>query len=152
MKRKIAEDHEITFETLKSCNNRLYFLCGIVCVVVLLVIVTTLTLARYRTTESIKIVEGKINYKVPDFNMVALYIANGFGKYVEADIIPASGYALNMEQSYCGQSQNGQIVRDDTVSFIYEKGSMTFSNVTKKGTKCYLYFDVYEGQDYSRKR
>ena len=145
MKRKIVEDHEITFETLKSCNNRLYFLCGIVCVVVLLVIVTTLTLARYRTTESIKIVEGQINYKVPDFNMVALYMANGFGEYVEADIIPASGYALNMEQSYCGQSQDGEIIRDDTVSFTYEKGSMTFSNVTKKGTKCYLYFDIYEG-------
>ena len=134
----------IEFETLKSNKNRLYLLCGIVCVVILLVVGTTLTLARYRTTQSIKIVEGQINYKVPDFNMVALYIANESGEYVEADVIPASGYTLNITESYCGQSQDGEIVKDDTVSFVYENGSMTFSNVTKKGTKCYLYFDEYE--------
>ena len=145
VKLKMEKNQEIEFETLKSNKNRLYLFCGIVCVVVLLVVVTTFTLARYRTTQSIKIVKGQINYKAPDFNMVGLYIANESGEYMETDTIPASGYTLNIEQSYCGQSQDGEIVKDDTVNFVYENGSMTFSNVTKKGTKCYLYFDIYKG-------
>ena len=48
---KLKSDN-IEFETLKSNKNRLYLLCGIVCVVVLLVVVTTFTMARYRTTQS----------------------------------------------------------------------------------------------------
>ena len=74
--------------------------------------------------------------------MVSLYVANEEGSYIEADTIPSSGYTLNTEQSYCGQSNNGEIIKDDTVILAYENGSMRFSNVTKKGTKCYLYFDV----------
>ena len=139
------------FITLKNNRKGKYFFCGIVCVVVLLVVVTTFTRARYRTTQSIQIVEGEINYKVPDFNMVALYVANESGEYIEADVIPTSGYTLNREQSYCGQSQDGEIIKDETVNFIYENGSMTFSNVTKKGTKCYLYFDKIIVPDVSAK-
>ena len=130
------------FEVLKRSHVKRNIMISIGIVAIISACALTFTRAKYRTTESIKIVEGKIKYKVPDFNMVALYIANESGEYVEADVIPASGYALNMEQSYCGQSQDGEIVKDDTVSFTYENGSMTFSNVTKKGTKCYLYFDI----------
>ena len=130
------------FEVLKRSHVKRNIMISIGIVAIISACALTFTRAKYRTTESIKIVEGKINYKVPDFNMVALYIANESGEYVEADVIPASGYALNMEQSYCGQSQDGEIVKDDAVSFTYENGSMTFSNVTKKGTKCYLYFDI----------
>ena len=136
------EKNELEFETLKSNKNRLYLLCGIVCVVVLLItIIVNNTLAKYRVSDSVPIINSEINYKVPDLNMVSLYVANEDGSYVEADTIPSSGYILNTEQSYCGQSNNGEIVKDDTVSIIYENGSINVNNITKKGTKCYLYFD-----------
>ena len=134
--------NELEFETLKSNKNRLYLLCGIVCVVVLLItIIVSNTFAKYRVTDSVPIINSEINYKVPDLNMVSLYVANEDGSYVEADTIPSSGYSLNTEQSYCGISNNGEIVKDDTVSIVYENGSINVNNITKKGTKCYLYFD-----------
>ena len=73
--------------------------------------------------------------------MVSLYIANEEGEYTEASAIPISGYTLNTEQSYCGQSNNGEIIKDDTVTIVYDNGSISINNITKKGTKCYLYFD-----------
>ncbi len=136
------EKSELEFEILKSNRNRLYLLCGIVCVVVLLItIIVSNTFAKYRVTDSVPIINSEINYKVPDLNMVSLYVANEDGSYVEADTIPSSGYSLNTEHSHCGISNNGEIVKDDTVSIIYENGSINVNNITKKGTKCYLYFD-----------
>ena len=132
------------FEVLKRSHLKRNMIIGMLIITIISACILTFTKARYRITQSIQVVEGQINYKVPDFNMVALYIANEGGEYVESDAVPTSGYTLNMTKSYCGQSQDGEIVKDDTVSFTYENGSMTFSNVTKKGTRCYLYFDQEE--------
>ena len=129
------------FEVLKQSHLKRNIIIGIIGLAIISAGILTFTRAKYRTTQSIKIAEGQINYKVPDFNMVALYIANELGEYVESDTIPTSGYTLNTERSYCGLSNNGEIVKDNTVKLYYESGSMTFSNITKKGTKCYLYFD-----------
>ena len=135
------EKKELEFETLKS-KNRLYLFIGIVCVVILLItVIVSNTFAKYRVSDSIPIIHSEINYKVPDLNMVSLYIANEEGEYTEADAIPISGYTLNTEQSYCGQSNNGEIIKDDTVSIVYENGQVNVLGITKKGTKCYLYFD-----------
>ena len=120
------------FEVLKRSHLKRNIIIGIFVVATISACILTFTRAKYRTTESIQVAEGNINYKVPDFNMVALYIENELGEYEEANTIPSSGYTLNMTESYCGQSQDGEIVKDDAVSFIYENGSMTFSNVTKK--------------------
>ena len=137
------EKSELEFEILKSNRNRLYLLCGIVCVVVLLItIIVSNTFAKYRVSDSIPIINSEINYKVPDLNMVSLYVANEDGSYVEADTIPSSGYILNTEQSYCGRSNNGEIVKDETVSIVYENGQVNVLGLSKKGTKCYLYFDI----------
>ena len=134
----------MNFEVLKRSYLKRNILIGVLVVAVISACVLTFTRAKYRTIQSIKIAEGQINYKIPDFNMVSLYIANGSGEYVEADTIPSSGYALNTEQSYCGQSQDGKIMKDNTVNILYNNGSVSISNLTKKGTKCYLYFDEYE--------
>ena len=136
------KNKEIEFETIHSHKKRIHFLYAFVCVVVLLVVfIVSRSFARYRVTQSIPLVTGTINYKIPDFNFVSLYVANEDGEYVEADSIPARGYTLNTAESYCGISNNGEIEKDDSVILTYENGSMTFGNVTKKGTKCYLYFD-----------
>ena len=94
------KNNKLEFETLKSNKNRLYLLCGIVRVVVLLItIIVSNTFAKYRVRDSVPIINSEINYKVPDLNMVSLYVANEDGSYVEADTIPSSGYILNTEQS-----------------------------------------------------
>ena len=85
------KNNELEFETIKSNKNRLYLLCGIVCVVALLItIIVSNTLAKYRVTDSVPIINSEINYKVPDLNMVSLYVANEDGTYVEEDTIPTS--------------------------------------------------------------
>ena len=90
------KNNKLEFETLKSNKNRLYLLCGIVCVVVLLItIIVSNTFAKYRVSDSIPIINSEINYKVPDLNMVSLYVANEEGVDEEADVIPTSGYTLN---------------------------------------------------------
>ena len=131
-------------EVLKRSHIKRSIVIGVFIVFIISAIILNFTSAKYRVTDTIPLINGEVNYKVPDLNMVSLYIANEGGTYEEADIIPSNGYALNIEQSYCGQSNNGEIVKDDTIILTYENGSMTFSNVTRKGTKCYLYFDIEE--------
>ena len=129
------------YEVLKRSNVKRNIIIGVVAVAIISAIILNFTSAKYRVTDSVPIINSEINYKVPDLNMVSLYVANEEGEYVEEDIIPTSGYILNTEQSYCGQSNNGKIVRDDTVSIVYENGLVNVLGISKKGTKCYLYFD-----------
>ena len=133
------------FQTLKKNHRKRNILIGVMVVAIISACILTFTRAKYRTTKSIKVAEGMINYKVPDLNLVSLYIQSEEGTYVEADAIPTSGYKLNEAQSYCGISNNGEITKDESVNIIYENSAITFSNVTKKGTKCYLYFDEGSG-------
>ena len=129
------------FEVLKRSHVKRGIIIGIVAVFIISAIILNFTRAKYRSVSSVPIIDSEINYKVPDLNMVSLYIGSGEGGYEEADTIPTSGYTLNIEQSYCGQSNNGEIVKDDTVSIVYENGQVNVLGLTKKGTKCYLYFD-----------
>ena len=130
------------FEVLKRSHIKRGIVIGVVVVFIISAIILNFTRAKYRSVSSVPIINSEINYKVPDLNMVSLYVANEEGVYEEADTIPSSGYTLNIEQSYCGRSNNGEIVKDDTVSIIYENGQVNVLGLTKKGTKCYLYFDI----------
>ena len=130
------------FEVLKRSHLKRNVIIGVVAVFIISAAILNFTRAKYRVSDSVPIIYSKINYKVPDLNMVSLYIANEEGTYTEADTIPNSGYTLNTEQSYCGQSNNGEIVKDDTVSVVYENGLINVNGISKKGTKCYLYFDI----------
>ena len=132
------------FEVLKRSHIKRSIVIGVVVVFIISAIILNFTRAKYRSVSSVPIINSEINYKVPDLNMVSLYVANEEGVYEEADTIPSSGYTLNIEQSYCGRSNIGEVVKDDTVSIVYENGSISVNNITKKGTKCYLYFDAKE--------
>ncbi len=129
------------FEVLKRSRVKRNIIIGVFVVFIISAIILNFTSAKYRVSDSVPIINSEINYKVPDLNMVSLYIANEEGTYTEADIIPTSGYTLNTEQSYCGQSNNGEIVKDDTASIVYENGLINVNGISKKGTKCYLYFN-----------
>ncbi len=132
------------FEVLKKNHLKRNIVVGVVLVFIISAIILNFTSAKYRVSDSVPIINSKINYKVPDLNMVSVYIANEEGIYEEADIIPTSGYTLNTKESYCGISNNGEIVKDDTVSIVYVNSSVSVNNITKKGTKCYFYFDTEE--------
>ena len=101
-------------------------------VLVLAAIILTFTRAKYRTTQSIPLVNGTINYSLADLNIVAITVD---GENV--DTIPEGNYELT-EESYC--TVNGE--DDSSISLSYDSSTQTLQVIpfTTKGTKCYLDF------------
>ena len=127
----------IKFERIQSHKNRLYFLCGFVCVVVLLVVfVVTRSHAKYRVTESIPLVNGTINYTLPDLNIVGLYID---GEEAE-ELDSSKTYTLDTTQSTCTY-KDGTETPNLSISYDGATGGLSISPYTTKGTKCTLYFN-----------
>ena len=129
-------------ETLKKSHLKRNILIGIVAVAVISAIVLNFTRAKYRTTQSIPLVNGTINYTPYDLNTIAMYQQNDSGEYESIDTVPESGYQLNEEQSYC--EVNGEEDTSISVSYNTDTRSLSISPMTTKGTKCYLYFEIYE--------
>ena len=130
--------NKIEFETLHSNKHRIYLLCGIVCVVVLMVtLIITTSKAKYKTTQSLPLINGTINYDLSDLNLIGAYIQEG-EEYKQVNEIPLSGYEFNSEKSYC--TVNGENI-NATINFDIETQTLSVVPLTKKGTKCYLYFD-----------
>ena len=130
--------NKIEFETLHSNKHRIYLLCGIVCVVVLMVtLIITTSKAKYKTTQSLPLINGTINYDLSDLNLIGAYIQEG-EEYIQTNEIPSSGYEFNSEKSYC--TVNGENI-NATINFDIETQTLSIVPLTKKGTKCYLYFD-----------
>ena len=94
-------------------------LYGLISVVVLLLAVTFLSSrANYKISSSFQLAKGKINYKAPDLNVIAMYINNGDGNYIEqsTDIpIPKEGYTINVTKSYCYKTTSNE--HDSNVKF-----------------------------------
>ena len=133
----MKKDGSIEFETIKSHKNRLYFLCGFVCVVVLLIIfVVTRSHAKYRVTQSMPLVNGTINYSLPDLNIVGLYIDGEEATELDS----SKKYTLDTTQSTCTY-KDGTEIENLNISYDGETGKLTITPFTTKGTKCYLYFD-----------
>ena len=103
-----------------------------------------LTRAKYKLTESISLVRGTLNYKVPDLRTVALY-TNSNGTYQETNDIPTSGYGLNKEKSVCkvydGTTSVENAPVDSSITIEYKNGKVNFLGISKRNTRCYLYFD-----------
>ena len=109
-----------------------------VIVLILSAVILNFTKAKYKTTASIPLVNGTINYDLSDLNLIGVYIQEG-EEYIQTNEIPTSGYEFNGEESYCTVNNE----RDDTItlSFDITTQNLTVTPLTKKGTKCYLYFD-----------
>ena len=125
-------------EKLKKSNTKRYIIIGSIVVLILAGITLTFTKAKYKTSTSIPLVNGTINYDLSDLNLIGVYIQEG-EEYVKTDTIPTSGYEFNAEESYCTINNE----RDDTItlSFDMTTQNLTVTPLTTKGTKCYLYFD-----------
>ena len=132
---------DIEFETLHSNKHRIYLLCGIVCVVVLMVtLIITTSKAKYKTTQSLPLINGTINYDLSDLNLIGAYIQEG-EEYKQVNEIPTSGYEFNSEESYC--TVNNENI-NATLSYDMETQSLSVFPLTTKGTKYYLYFDEHK--------
>ncbi|MBE6153962.1 MAG: hypothetical protein E7163_00080 [Firmicutes bacterium] len=138
------------FETIK--NKKKILLIGIIlfCIGVTLFLATSL--ANYRKVQSIPIASGKVNYIVPDMNIVAINLQTGTDEegnitYDSATSVPKFGYVLNTEKSYCAnynESTKELEKINNTIEYDrYNKMTSikTPDTLMNKGTKCYFYYD-----------
>ena len=151
------------FEKLNESNgkSRKMFLYGLITGVGLLIIFNLfLTKAKYKVVDSAKLVNSTISYSNADFSLISLNVEENNTdepveeenkKYKPSDTVPTDGnYTLNENKSYCTARDDKQLVwgtHDDLtkgsskIEVKFEDGSLTFSKVTEKNTKCYLWLD-----------
>ena len=120
------------FQTLKKSHLKRNIIIGVIIVGIISAVVLNFTRAKYRTTQSIPLVNGTINYSLADLNIVAIVVD---GK--EVDTIPDGNYELTSE-SYC--TVNGE--KEESVKLSYDSATkgLSVTPMTTKGTKCYLDF------------
>ena len=124
----------MTFETLKRSHLKRNILIAVAIVLILSAVILTFTRAKYRTTQSMPLINGTINYTLADLNIVAMYLDGE-----QIDTLPDGNYELTSE-SYCTTEDD---VRDESITLSYDSATkgLSVSPLTTKGTKCYLYFD-----------
>ena len=124
----------MTFETLKRNHLKRNILIAVAIVFILSAIILTFTRAKYKTTESMPLLNGTINYTLADLNVVAMYVDGE-----QVDTLPNGKYTLTSE-SYCTNEDNE---KDESITLSYDSATqgLSVSPLTKKGTKCYLYFE-----------
>ena len=130
------------FQVLKRSHLKRNIIIAVVVVGVISAVILNFARAKYRTTQSLPLVTGTINYTLADLNIVAMYLDGS-----EIDTLPDGNYELTSE-SYCTNEEN---VRDETITLSYDSATkgLSVSPMTKKGTKCYLYFEEgASGGDY----
>ena len=125
------------FQTLKRSHLKRNIIIGIMIVGIISAVILNFTRAKYRTTESIPLVNGTINYELSDLNLIGVYVEDG-DDYTKVDQIPDSGYTFNSEKSYC---KIGDEKQNMTITYDMNTKNLTIAPMTTKGTKCYLYFD-----------
>ena len=117
------------FEVLKR-----NIIIGIIIIGLVSAVIFYFSKERYYETESIPFVNGEV--KNQD-NLLGVYIKTDNG-YERVEQIPSEGYILNESESYCEINDT----KDNTITIEYQDGKVNFLGLTKKGTKCYLYFDI----------
>ena len=129
----------MNFEVLKKSHLKRNIIIGVVVIAIISAVMLNFTIARYRVTESIPLVNGTINYSLPDLNIVGLYIDG-----VEANEWDSSKtYTLDKAKSTCTY-KDGSEIENLNISYESETGKLTISPFTVKGTKCTLHFNENE--------
>ncbi len=124
------------FEVLKKSHNKEIIIGISVFVVIAIVLIVKGAFAKYELVKSIKIAEGTINYKVPDFKIMAMYKNDGNGD-IEIDTMPETGYIINESKTYCEVNENKDV---NAKLYTDTSGHHIISNLSKS-SKCYIYFD-----------
>ena len=133
------------FERIRKNHKKKIIIGGLILVCVISAITITTTRAKYKLTEDIPLVRGTINYKVPDMRVVAVNTSEDGTNYNIVDEIPTEGYNFNSEKSVCKVATETSGIenapKDNNITLEYINGKVNIRGVTKKGTRCYLYFD-----------
>jgi len=124
------------FEVIKKNHKKEIIIGVIVLVTIAIVFIVQLSFAKYKKVKNMPIVSGTVNYKIPDFNIIAMYKNDGAGD-IQISTMPTSGYTINESKSYCNLNN-----AKDTGAKLYTNsaGEHVMSGL-KKGSKCYVYFD-----------
>ena len=126
----------MNFEILKRSHVKRNIAIILVVIMIISAIILNFTRAKYRVTQSIDLVNGRINYTLPDLNIVGLYIDG-----VEASELDSSKtYTLDTTQSICTY-KDGSEISDLNISYDSDTGELQITPFTTKGTKCTLYFN-----------
>ena len=124
------------FETLKQSHLKRNIIIGVVVVLIISAVILNFTRAKYRVTQSIPLVNGTINYSLPDLNIIGLYIDGEEATELDS----SKTYTLDTTQSTCTY-KDGSEIADLSISYDSETGGLSISPYTAKGTKCTLYFE-----------
>lgn len=127
------------FEKIRKINKSKIIVGGVITLGAIGAITILPSHAKYKLTESINIVNGTINYKVPDIKVMAMYTSENGTNYTETTTMPGSGYIINEEKTYCTTDNVNQVKGK---AYTNASGELVFKNLTKSD-KCYLYFDKY---------
>ena len=124
------------FEVLKKSHAKRNIIIGVVVILIVSAVILNFTRAKYRTTQSIPLVNGTINYSLADLNIVGLYIDGEEATELDS----SKKYTLDTTQSTCTY-KDGTEIPDLSISYDSETGGLSISPYTTKGTKCTLYFE-----------
>ena len=125
------------YEVLKRSHLKRNIIIAVLVVALISSLILNFTQAKYRTTESIPLIQGTINFSPSDLNLMAVYL-NKNGETLSSDKVPHVGYTLNTEQSICEVND----VEDLETEIVYENGYLYVNKLSHKGTKCTAYFDL----------
>ncbi len=134
------------FEVIRKNHKKEIIIGVIVLLTIAIVFIVQLSFAKYKTVKNVPIVSGTVNYKIPDFNIIAMYKQKDGNSCTEDSCyeeitgrMPTSGYEINESKSYCTLDN----INKDTEAklFTNENGGHEFKNLAKN-EKCYVYFDV----------
>ena len=140
------------FQTLRRSNTTKKVVVALVLFIALGVTILMLTTrAKYKLVESVPLASGTINYTLVDFELVEIKVkTSGSQNYVDVSTIE-DNYELNQDMSYCTEkysddSNNFKDVQNDSLTINFDNKNKTISvkPYSKKGTKCYLFFDEKE--------
>ena len=121
---------------MKTSKQRKRYIEILIIFIIIIIGISCITKNNQYKEESIDLANINTNNN-KELNVVALYI-NDDGEYKKSESIPTSGYTLNTENSYCNTDDK----KDTTITIEYSNGKINVKNITKRGTKCYLYFDI----------
>ncbi len=87
----------MNIETLKKNDKKKIIMVITFIVLALVVLIFSVSLAKYRNTKSISIAKGTVNYKQADLNLVSVYLEDEDDNYKQSSDgkIPTTGYTLN---------------------------------------------------------
>lgn len=115
------------FETLKKSHLKRNIIIGVVAVLIISAAILTFTRAKYRVTESIPLVNGTINYTLPDLNIVGLYIDGEEASELDS----TKTYILDTTQSTCTY-RDGSAIPNLSISYDSNTGELQISPLQRK--------------------